>query len=155
MGEPDAEDVRLQAVEPQPARRVTLRYEGGVWSADVSPPTLPTILRGTESVEERRDAGRAGAWYEVVDRSQRVVYRRSLFDPHGQLVEGRKDGERIGFLVPAGDVVHSVLVPDLADGGRLDLWASPPLDPERPGRATHATRVLSVPLPARTEGGRR
>jgi hypothetical protein len=140
---PQAEQPR-----PTPARRVILRYEGGSWAAISVSKTPPTVLPASESLTPRPAHTRAGAWYELSDGRGRLVYRQLIHDLYGQIVEGFEQGRRVGRIIEPRERVISLLVPHLPEGGRLDLYSSPPLSPERTDRvAARATRVASFALP--------
>jgi hypothetical protein len=122
-----------QSTEQHPARssrtlRLTFSYEGGTvrlvsrMSVDmIAPAASPTPIR----------EGQSGFWYELRDRSGRVLYQRALHNPiriesEVYPVDQTQPIRHVPVNRPRGN--FDLLVPDMAEADNVILFSSP-LDP--------------------------
>lgn len=129
--------------EPGPAQRVTLRCHNGSWLIDSVVPTSPTIVPASDRVADLRPDERVGAWFDVVDRSGRTLYRRRLDDPHYFVIDEHVGERTVARGARPSEPRLSVLAPVPAGGGRLEVYVASPPEGE-PGPSTGPARLVAI-----------
>ena len=129
--------------------RLTFSYEGGTVrlvsqrSVEmITPPTSPTPIH----------EGQSGFWYELRDRSGRILYQRAQHNPIRVEAEVFPENQtepirRVPIRHPHG--TFDLLVPDLDEGDTVVLYNSP-LDPAE--SAAPASELVRFRLKEEPEG---
>jgi len=145
-----AEDVR----RPRPSRReswrLTFHFDGKTVELRRCD-RLPMVAPGTVG-DPPRGGENSGAWLEVLDEQERVLFHRLLHDPFHLRAEHHSPDGRIEVHVrPPGPTDFEVLVPALPTADTVRLWVTPPSKKATPGPARDQGRF---PLDDRKEDDR-
>jgi hypothetical protein len=140
-------EVVVARTGPQAVVRLRLRRRGDRWSVEkqirIAEMTIPPSYRfaGTGG------RARGGAWYELTDAAGEVLYRRMFPHAPGEGVEVPSGG---GGLQRAGGhrevEEYDVIVPDVADMHRLNVYVVDPAGDASTAMERSRTPVASLQL---------
>lgn len=104
------------------AVRLTLEFAGQAPPRVVSTRALDKQVPASDSLEPYPD--RSGFWIDVVDAGGRVRYRSVTGDPRDSAEAPGGPGERMMHIPSTARELFSIVVPDLPDATRVEVWAS-------------------------------
>lgn len=120
------------------AVRITFEYAG------LGEPRLISTLflqkKVLPSARPVPGANRSGFWFDVLDSSNKVLYRRVTGDPRFDIDAPADDDGRFAGVRPPDDGVFSVVLPTLPAAARLQVWSSN-------GTGERAKAIVSIPFP--------
>jgi hypothetical protein len=120
------------------AVRITFGYAGLGDPRVIS--TLFLQKKVLPSARPDPSADRSGFWFDVVDQSGIVLYRRVTGDPRFDIDAPANDEGRFTSAAPPAADVFSVVLPTLPGAARLQIWSSN-------GSGERAKAILSIPFP--------
>lgn len=119
------------------AVRITFEYVG------LNPPRVLSTLHMNKQVvaSDARDANvkRSGFWFDVLDNTGAILYRRVTGDPRLDIDAPSDDEGRMAGAVPPDEGVFSVVLPHLPRASRVKIWAS--------SGGEQSRELLSIPFP--------